>query len=141
MQPFTATLVLRQDGTYRAPGGIGACPTGTVTFPDEIGTWRAGPRRRILFDATNLEDEIAALRQCIDATLVIRGAHLSAKLSRDGEHLRGSQRFSGLVRVRGVGVAVGVVARFTGTRSGPLSVANMSAETLFAAGAAEVAIR
>src|SRR5881409_3939906 len=62
MQRSTVTLILAADGTYRAPGGIIACPTAAVVFPDEVGTWQVASRRRIFFTPLNLQDEIAALR-------------------------------------------------------------------------------
>ena len=119
MERSTGTLILAEDGTYRAPGGILGCPMGTVVFPAEVGTWRLVSRRQILASPSNLQDEIAALRECLGFPLVIRSDHLSARLSRDGQRLRVRERVSGSARVRGVTVAFSVLARLVGTLSGP----------------------
>ena len=126
MERGTTTLVLAEDGTYRAPGGFLACPTGTVNFPDEVGTWRLASHRRILFATSNLPDEVAALRECVGPSFVLRGNHLSARLSRDGQRLRVSERVSGSVRVRGVTVALNVLARLVGVMSSPSGAAGPS---------------
>jgi hypothetical protein len=112
---FTGVILLREDGTYRAPGGLEACPTGTVTVPDEVGTLRQGSRGRLFLQPSNLGDLLTATSECAGRPIVLRSYRAWVKPLANGV-LRGMVRLVARAHAGGQTITIVAVSRFVGGR-------------------------
>ncbi len=113
---FTGLLVLRGNGTYRAPGGLETCPTGNVEIPDEVGTVRPWSRGRLLLEPSNLGDLLVATQRCVGYPVVLKSYRAWVKPLPTGVQLHGGARLTARVHARGQTISVVAVSRFVGTR-------------------------
>jgi hypothetical protein len=123
---FTGVLLLRDDGTFRAPGGLETCTTGTVDVPGEVGTARRGTRGRLFLEPDNLGDLLISLAACVGRPVVLKSYRAWAKFLPNGVQLRGTTRLAVRVRAGGQTLSIVAVSHYVGTRRSGLGTPAVS---------------
>ena len=129
-QRATGILIIEADGTYRSPS-VGAGCVGGRLVPDEVGLWRLKGRKKLVFQATNLNEIVDAVETCFDgATVNVRRYDNRAKIKRGGQLLKGVTKLRGRVRVQGRNISVKLIMRWKGTPATGAHIALQRSSTL-----------